>query len=142
VILVRVCDEEPADLALALAQVGDVGDYEIDPEHALVGEHQTGIDDDHVIADLDREHVLADLTDAAQRDHPQRRVRISQRALSAPPAFPPALWWAASSRGRARAPRSRRGAHRAEGADAARRPGDTRGRSGGRRRSSVAWRGA
>jgi len=65
VILVRVRNEEPADLVLPLPQVCHVRDDEVDAQHPFVREHETGIDDDDVIADLDREHVLANFTDAA-----------------------------------------------------------------------------
>ena len=38
------------------------------------------IDDEDVVPHLDREHVLADLADAAEGDDPQRAVCLSQRA--------------------------------------------------------------
>ena len=74
VVLVGVGDQERLDVGLALAQVGDVGDDEVDAEHLLVGEHQPAVDDDDVVAVLDDVHVLADLPHPAERDDPERRV--------------------------------------------------------------------
>ena len=131
VILVRVRDEDPFDLVAALAEVLDVGDDEVDAEHLLVGEHEPGVDDQDVVALLDRHHVLPDLTDTAERDDADR---ASQGASSAPPASSapvsarPRARQAVRSRGRPPAPgspsRDRRGAR----AGAAPLRGGTRGR--------------
>ena len=72
--------EEAADPILSGSQVPDVRNDEIDAEHLLVGEHETRVDDEDVVPHLDREHVLADLADAAEGDDPQRAVWLSQRA--------------------------------------------------------------
>ena len=72
VVLMRVREEDAAHLRLVVLQVGDVGDDEVDAEHLLVGEHQAGVDDDHVVALLDGHHVLADLANTAERDHAKR----------------------------------------------------------------------
>ena len=85
VVLVGVGDQERLDVGLALLEVGDVGDDEVDPEHLLVGEHQAAVDDDDVVAVLEHVHVLADLADAAERDDPEGRsglpcVRASEGA--------------------------------------------------------------
>ena len=86
-VLVRVRDQEPADLGLSRAQIADVGDHEVDAEHLLVREHQARVDDNDVVPDLDREHVLADLPHATERDDPERTLinlaasrRSNQRA--------------------------------------------------------------
>ena len=83
VVLVGVGDQERPDVGLALAEVGDVGDDEVDAEHLLVGEHQAAVDDDDVVAVLDDVHVLADLPHPAERDDPERRVAgIGRRRFS------------------------------------------------------------
>ena len=71
VVLVGVGDQEGLDVGLALLEIGDVGDDEVDPEHLLVGEHQAAVDDDDVVAVLEHVHVLADLADPAERDDPE-----------------------------------------------------------------------
>ena len=86
VILVGVGDEEGPDVGLALLEVGDVGDDEVDPEHLLVGEHQAAVDDDDVVAVLEHVHVLADFADAAERDDPEREVCSWHEGLVRP-------WW-------------------------------------------------
>ena len=74
VVLVGVGDQERLDVGLALLEVGDVGDDEVDPEHLLVGEHQPAVDDDDVVAVLEHVHVLADLADAAERDDSKGKI--------------------------------------------------------------------
>ncbi len=74
-VLVGVGDQERLDLVGALAQVGDVGHDEVDAEHLLLGEHQSAIDHDDLIAVLEHVHVLADLADTAERQDAQARVR-------------------------------------------------------------------
>ena len=43
-------------------QVTHVRDDEVDAEHIVIGEGQTGIDDDNVVSVLDNRHVFADFT--------------------------------------------------------------------------------
>ncbi|MBA7588367.1 hypothetical protein ES708_30422 [subsurface metagenome] len=47
-------------LLLILHKVADVGDYQVDTQHFLPGEHKTGIDNHDVVLVLNRHHVLAD----------------------------------------------------------------------------------
>ena len=54
-------------LARLLVEVGDVGDDDVDPVHLLIGEGQPAVDDDDLVGELEHGHVLADLTDAAER---------------------------------------------------------------------------
>ena len=68
VVLVTVSDDDGAELVLALHDVGEVGQDQIDPGVIVVGEHDAGIDDDHVVTELDDGHVLADLVEPAERD--------------------------------------------------------------------------
>ena len=72
VVLVGMGDQEGPDLLAVLAQVGDVRDDEVDPEHLLVGEHESTVDDDDVVAVLEDVHVLADLPHASEGDDPER----------------------------------------------------------------------
>ena len=74
VVLVGVGDEERLDVGAALLEVGDVGDDEVDAEHLLVGEHQSAVDDDDLVAVLEDVHVLADLAHPAERDDAERLV--------------------------------------------------------------------
>ena len=53
-----------------LAQVGEVGQHEVDAEHLVAREGDAGVDDDDALGRLDHRHVLADLADPAERDHP------------------------------------------------------------------------
>ncbi len=71
VVLVAVGDDDGSQLLLPLADVGDVGDHQVNPQHLLLGEHEAGVDDDHVLGELQHHHVLADLSQATQRDYPQ-----------------------------------------------------------------------
>ena len=69
-----VREHDAAHTLLVLPEVSDVRDDEIDAEHLLVGEHETGVDHDDVVALLDRHHVLPDLADSAERDDPQGAI--------------------------------------------------------------------
>ena len=68
VVLVAVGDEDGPQLVAVLLDVGDVRDDEVDAEHLLFGEHEAGVDDDHVVAVLEQHHVLADLAETAEGD--------------------------------------------------------------------------
>ena len=82
-ILVAVGDHDRLDVVDAIAQVGEVGQDQIDPEHVGGREPQAGVDDDDPVVVLDDRHVLADLAQAAQRQHPQR-VAHARLACSSP----------------------------------------------------------
>src|ERR1700681_1312788 len=71
VVFVAVRDEQRAELVLALAQVREVVDDDVDPEHLLVGEHQAAVADDEVVVGFDDRHVGADLAAAAERNDAQ-----------------------------------------------------------------------
>src|SRR3954451_4170757 len=73
-VLVGVRDEERPDVLLLVAEVRDVRDDEVDPEHLFVREHEPAVDDDDVVAVLEDVHVLADLPHPAERDDAERRV--------------------------------------------------------------------
>ena len=74
VVLVRMGDEERLDVGAPVLEVGDVGDDEVDAEHLLVGEHQSAVDHDDLVAVLEHVHVLADLAHPAERDDSERLV--------------------------------------------------------------------
>ena len=74
VVLVPVRDDDAAELLLVLQDVGVVGQDEVDAGLALVGEHETGVDENHVVAVLEGGHVLADAVQASQRDDLERDV--------------------------------------------------------------------
>ena len=66
VVLVAVGEHDRLDVVGAVAQVGEVGQDEVDPVHLRGREHQPGVDDDDLAVELDDGHVLADLAEAAQ----------------------------------------------------------------------------
>ena len=67
------------DAVGVLAQVGEVGQHEVDAVHVGTGEHQPAVDeqDAAVVADalLDRHAVAADLPEPAEEDDADRRQR-------------------------------------------------------------------
>ncbi len=62
--------EDAAEVTQPLQDVADIGNEQIDPALLLVGELATAIEHHDVVAALDGRHVLADLTDATERDYP------------------------------------------------------------------------
>ena len=60
---------------LAVREIAEVGQHEIDAEMLVTRERQARVDDEDLAADLEHGHVLADLAEAAERDHAVRRVR-------------------------------------------------------------------
>ena len=67
-VLMTVGDEDRADLVALLAQIGDVGQDEIDAELLFVRESDAAVDDDHVVLGFEDEHILADLGDTAEEN--------------------------------------------------------------------------
>ena len=70
VVFVAVGDHDPANLVALVLQVTKVGDDVIDPQHVVLGEHDAGVDHQHVVAILQRHHVLPDLPQSTQGDKP------------------------------------------------------------------------
>ena len=68
VVLVAVGEDDRLDVVGAVAQVGEVGQDEVDAEHLGGREHQAGVDDDDPAAVLDHGHVLADLAQSPERE--------------------------------------------------------------------------
>ena len=69
VVLVAVGEDDRLDVVGAVAQVGEVGQDEVDAVHLGGREHQPGVDDDDLAVELDHGHVLADLAETAQGQH-------------------------------------------------------------------------
>ena len=72
VILVPGGDDDRLDVIGPLAQVGEVGQHEIDADHLRGGEAKPDIHHDDPAVLLENRHVLADLPEPAQRQDAQR----------------------------------------------------------------------
>ena len=73
-----VRDDDRLDVRGALAQVGEVGQHEVDADHLRRREAQPDVDDDDAVVVLDDRHVLADLAQPAERQD-ARATRVSRR---------------------------------------------------------------
>ena len=67
-ILVAVREHDAADHVLALAEIAEVRQHEIDAEVLVAREGEAGVDDDDRVVRLVGGHVLPDLAEAAERD--------------------------------------------------------------------------
>ena len=74
VVLVAVGDDDALDVVDAVAQVGEVGQHEVDADHLGGREAQPDVDDDDAVLVLEDRHVLADLAQPAEGQDPQRAV--------------------------------------------------------------------
>ena len=66
VVLVAVGGDAAVDAVGVLAQVGEVGQDEVDAEHVEVGEHQPAVEQHDLAVDLDAGAVAADLAETAE----------------------------------------------------------------------------
>ena len=66
VVLVAVRDDAALDAVGVVAEVGEVGQDEVDAEHVGVGEHQPAVEDHDATVDLDARAVPPDLTEPAE----------------------------------------------------------------------------
>ena len=66
---VPVGDNDAADAIRATAQMTVVGDDHIDAQHIVLGEHNAGIDDEHLVVVLEEHHVFPDFTQTAQGNY-------------------------------------------------------------------------
>ena len=66
VVFVGVREEDRLDPIRVLAQVGEVGQDQIDAGHVGVGEHDPAVDEQDAIVDLDATAVAADLAQPAE----------------------------------------------------------------------------
>ena len=71
-VLVAVGEDDALDAVGVLAQVGEVGEDEVDAGHVGVGEHQPAVDDEDAAVDLEAEAVPADLPEPAEEDDANR----------------------------------------------------------------------
>jgi hypothetical protein len=78
VVLVPVGEDDRADVALVILEVGEVRKDEIDAQMLVARERQAGVDDDDPVVALDDHHVLSDLAQPPKRD--QSRALGSHRA--------------------------------------------------------------
>ena len=69
-VLVAVREHDGADHRLALLQIRDVAEHEVDAEVLVAREREAGVDDDDRIVRLVDGHVLPDLAQPAERDDP------------------------------------------------------------------------
>ena len=58
----------PADALAVFGEIGDVGDYDVDAEKFGFGEHESGVDDDDVVAPAHRHAIHAEFAEAAKRN--------------------------------------------------------------------------
>ncbi len=71
VVFVAVGEDDGPQLLPPLHHIGDIGNDDVNPQHVVLGEHETGVDEQHLFAVLDSHHVLADLAYTTQRNDPQ-----------------------------------------------------------------------
>jgi hypothetical protein len=64
-------DEKAAELVGVLLDITYVRDHQVDAQHLLFGKHEAAIDRDHVLAELEEQHVAADLSETAEGDYAQ-----------------------------------------------------------------------
>lgn len=72
-VLVAVSDDDAAELFLVLQNIGVIREYQIDTRLGVIREHETGVDEHHVVAALEDRHVLADAVKATERNDLQGR---------------------------------------------------------------------
>ena len=68
VVFVAVGDHNAAKLVLVLENIGVIRQDKVDSGHVVIGEHESSVDEDHVVPVLEGGHVLADTIKATQRN--------------------------------------------------------------------------
>src|SRR5690606_28718740 len=66
-VLVAVAEDDRPHPSLALDEVGDVRNHQVDAKHFVVGEHDAAVEDEDFAVLLDGPEVLSDLTGPAER---------------------------------------------------------------------------
>ena len=72
-VLVSMSDDDAAELVLILEDIGVIGKNQVDARLRIIGEHESGVDKDHIGTALDNGHILADTIKTAKGDDLQRR---------------------------------------------------------------------
>ena len=72
VVLVPVGEDDGVDPVGVLAEVGEVGQHQVDAGHVRIGEHDPDVEDEDPPVDLDAGAVPADLAQTAEEDDPHR----------------------------------------------------------------------
>ena len=70
-VLMAVGQEYPAHPVDLVAQIGDIGNDQVNAEHVRFGKHQAAVDDDDILAVLEGGHVQPDLPETAEGDEPE-----------------------------------------------------------------------
>ncbi len=88
-VLVAVGEDHRLDPIGVVAQIGEVGEHQIDAGHVGIGEHDPAVEDDDASVDLDAGAVAADLAEAAEEDDANRfrqavRLPVRRRPGSCP----------------------------------------------------------
>ena len=84
VVLVAVGDHDRLDRVDVVAQVGEVGQDEVDAHHLRRREAQADVDDDDAAVVLDDAHVLADLAEPPEREDAQGAAHAVAARSSSP----------------------------------------------------------
>ena len=69
VVLMAMRHDDATHLFLVFQQVGEIRDYEIHAQQFISGKHQSGIDDNDIVAIADRHHVHAEFPKSAEGDN-------------------------------------------------------------------------
>ena len=75
VVLVAVGEDDPAQTLAPLGEVGEVGHDSVDARHLRAGEEHARVEQEQVPLPLEDHRVEAELSQAAERDEPQRSFR-------------------------------------------------------------------
>ena len=67
-VLVSVRQDNAAQFIRIALYVSEIRNDEINAEHFSIGEGKTAVNDEHIIGAFDHGHILADLTEPAQRN--------------------------------------------------------------------------
>ena len=78
-IFVAVCEHDGLDLVAVLEEIRDIRNHEIDAEHILLREHETGINEQDLILIADDRHILANLSQTAERNDLQFLISLRQK---------------------------------------------------------------
>ena len=75
-VFVAVGNDDAAKLMLILKHIRVVGKNEVDARMVVIGEHETSVIENHVVATLDDGHVLANAVETAKRNDLQSHIGV------------------------------------------------------------------